>query len=60
MNQPIYIATWVRAIFFKTKPYWRWESKILTKDTSLNMDENAVPHTLKGVWQIPQISALYI
>ena len=39
MNQTIYIATWDREIFFKTKPYWRWEIKILTKDTSFHIAE---------------------
>ena len=47
MNQTIYIATWDREIFFKTKPYWRWEIKILTKDTSFNIDENAVPNIIE-------------
>ena len=50
MNQTMYIATWDKEIFFKTKPYWRWEIKILSKDASFNIDENAVPHILKCVW----------
>ena len=60
MNQTIYIATWDREIFFKTKPYWRWEINTLTKDTSFHIAENAVPKSLKCVWQWPQISAMYI
>ena len=65
MNQTMYIATWDSQIVLKTKRYkgvFTLEIKdaFWATDASFNIDKNSVPHTLKCVWHVQQISAMYI
>ena len=60
MNQTMYIAMWDSQIVLVTNPYSHWIIEILSNDASFNIDENSLPHTLKYVWHVQQISAMCI
>ena len=60
MNQTMYIASWDSQIVLVTKPYSHWINEILSSGASFNIDKNSVRNTLKCVWHVQQISAIYI